>query len=785
MKNKKILYLILIISVSVVLGVVLLFFKGINLISLKSDINDVGVSRTATNDIAFTDWNQKPNTLSSKYSDSTIFLNEKTYFQVKGQDEKGNYTTKSVDVSKFQGETTTYNDWFFKKTPSGVDGIYYRFGVEWVKYNISNKDYYFPRVQISLIDDQGDFIERLTEDQETKLQNSSIKFKPGFTIIVKNSAIDSSADSDDNLMDAVITTKNIKFWHAPASNENQKYKYKSSIKFFDSYCLSYDDSTTTQAGNNVCSKKVDINIGSPLEFSLYHEIGSVDATLAYYHHYGESNQKEATIAGVNALFSDIDIYNKYYSEYPTNTYRYYGHEAVSFSDAQKKKVVYYDSTGKAAPTVVKVTKNNTPYDVNYNARLTPASSGIYSSADTNVSADINGNDIGYTSVNVNGYSPRTTIFAVEDFDGKSSYFNFGYSSARAAGIGFIFVSPIRYDIEKPCKSVDVKKTTDEKEYTYTVSQYIPNNYYGGMLDGFNTSSTSTSTLYKSIKIIDTLSNKVTINTQKNIIITDASGKNVTNKFTITVSGNTVTAVTKSGVTNESTFYNNTYNLKIPVKTIKNINAAIISNSAKIVVDDSLTLESNRVDVKVYYTVTTRYIDEATGKEILSPKKEEKYYGDNYSTVKEDIPGYNFSKNDGDSTSGIVNTNKVINYYYNKKDAKININYVEDGNTSNILAPKYTEVLKYGDSYDADNIRKNTTIPDGYELVRHESSTDKLSGTVENDEINITFFYKKIIEISNPKTLDNIMSYIIYGVLATVGIFVSILVIIKLKKQDKN
>ena len=79
-------------------------------------------------------------------------------------------------------------------------------------------------------------------------------------------------------------------------------------------------------------------------------------------------------------------------------------------------------------------------------------------------------------------------------------------------------------------------------------------------------------------------------------------------------------------------------------------------------------------IKTSY-VTTRYLDENNGR-ILHPSNVEKYKeGENYSTVKENISGYTYTRVENDP-SGIVQRDNITVTYYYKKNTSVIVKYVD-------------------------------------------------------------------------------------------------------------
>ena len=67
------------------------------------------------------------------------------------------------------------------------------------------------------------------------------------------------------------------------------------------------------------------------------------------------------------------------------------------------------------------------------------------------------------------------------------------------------------------------------------------------------------------------------------------------------------------------------------------------------------------------SVIVKYVDERTGKEIIGSETISGYVGDNYTTTRKNIEGYNFSRVDG-LENGTMSANPIIITYYYKADS---------------------------------------------------------------------------------------------------------------------
>lgn len=717
MKNRK--KLLIIIPILLLIVIIFMFMNASSLKKLFADINSLSMGMTT-----FKDWSESPTTLDSKYSNSTIFLTKDSSFEVY-RNKDGEVKKYTCDYSQFSDDKTSYAT----EKEEYMEGSDYKFWVQWSKVDVDDNGktytFCFPKAEVDVID--GETYQNLDKE---------IKLNEGFNILAKNSAI----DANGNYIDALISTKNIEFW--AHTGVNKTYRYRSSILVTTLSGITSGDyaKVDDQPGSTVTPI-----LGIPLNFGLYHEIGQVDASLSYYeaNTYNTPNQKYADIKNIIGLYNDIDIYNDRTDLFSSKIFK--GNEGVAFTNSEDNKTIYYDVDGKYGKKIQIDNKDGSKTVTDYKAKLKTVTatdgnnkeySGLYIDDEVR------------TNANVKDIHEKTSIFITEKLD-NTKMFNFRYASARSAGIGFSFVSPIKYDIAGPVKTSSVTKTTDNKNYIYHIIQKIPNNYYGYALKFANYSGT----LYNSISISDTFDEKLTNINKNNITIVNENDLDVTKYFDISLSeenGKTKFVATISNSNSDNfiskvDFYNHTYKVNVPVTTKDKINKNKISNKASTTVDNDTdnVLDSNNVDVDVYYTVTVNHIDEYDNT-ILKTTTDEVIYGNTFSSNKEDFENYEYDYNESDTNdgknSGVVNKNITVNYYYKKK-AIVTVNYYKEGTTEK-LADSDTLNKYYGDTYDVTSYKDNNNVPSKYEYTRFTSNTtDELAGTVYIDEIRINYYYK--------------------------------------------
>ena len=723
---------ILIIIPILLLVIILMSMNISSLKKLFADINSLSMGMTT-----FKDWSESPTTLDSKYSNSTIFLTKDSSFEV--------YRNKDGEVKKYMCDYSKFNgsDTYTTEAEEYMKNSNYKFLIQWSKIDVTeNGDTYtfcFPRVEIDLLD--GETYQNLDND---------VELTEGFSILAKNSAI----NANGNYIDAVLTTKNLVFWNN--KELDAKYVYKSRIT-----TLSLEGITSGQYSrlDSEGSSQVPVVLGIPIEFNLDHMIGQVDASLSYYEAdtYNTPNQKYADVKNIIGLYSDIDVWND--KTYLFSDKIFKGNEGVAFTNSENVKTIYYDVDGQYGKQIQLTNKDGSKTATDYQARLKTVTatdgnnkeySGLYIDDEVR------------TNANVKDIHEKTSIFITEDLDNEK-IFNFRYASARSAGIRFCFVSPIKYDIAGPVKTSSVTKTTYNKNYIYHIIQKIPNNYYGYALKFANYSGT----LYNSISISDIFDEKLTNIDKNKITIVNENDLDVTKYFDISLSevnGKTKLVATISSSNSDNfisqvDFYNHTYKVNVPVTTKDKINKNKISNKASTTVDNDTSniLESNNVDVDVYYTVTINHIDEYNNA-ILKTTTDEVIYGNTFSSNKEDFENYEYDYNESDTNdgknSGVVNKNITVNYYYKKK-ATVTVNYYKEGTTEK-LADSDTLNKYYGDKYDVTSYKDNKNISTDYKYVSYTSTPENtISGTVSQDTIIVNYYYVLKTATINIKYLDEL------------------------------
>ncbi len=183
---------------------------------------------------------------------------------------------------------------------------------------------------------------------------------------------------------------------------------------------------------------------------------------------------------------------------------------------------------------------------------------------------------------------------------------------------------IKKYIKSGSSLVTSNTATEGNSFNYVIQQYIPNNYYGYIIN-FNKvyPNTFSDPRYKSFNIQDTIDSNLTIN--GTVTVVDEDGHNASSYFSVST-GSTVTVTANSSALNNQDFYMHVYSITIPV-TVKSgagLTASLgnneahstpsgkehhISNTSKYIytregVSGTQTKNSNVVLTTLYYNVTT-------------------------------------------------------------------------------------------------------------------------------------------------------------------------------------
>ncbi len=519
--------------------------------------------------------------------------------------------------------------------------------------------------------------------------------KPGDELIVL--ITNCATNKNGELLDVVVKINNVK-------------KFSNASESYVTFQIGSPYQIATKQNDPETYKTYTQKVNEPLVFAFDTYYAQADFTMTYYKagtYKSESNKGElGNISSVSGIYWDFDIENED-SDY--NNELFNGYEGmvpkVGTSD------IYYNKNKRHG---------------SYSHTLKEQSNGIAISERNSG----NTNTIYYES---------SAFMTTKDFN--NSTFTFTYSGTRC-GIYYMFASPYPYTIDKPTKSVNKESATTGEKFTYTVSQYIPNNYYGTLFS-FNEiySNLYKTSRFNSVVIKDTIDSHLTID-KNNIKVINETSTDVTSYFTIGVSGNTVTATATSTMLNNVDFYAHTYKLQIPV-TVKSDTYGVDKIQNKATTTSSIcktdsncpteNKDTNEVDVKIKYKLNVNYYEEGKpGSKVATSDSETYYYNDSYSTNynKVDLKVWEFVRSDGDATSGKITKDTTVNYYFERRPYTLTVNYLEEGTNKPIdnMPADVTNPLYYDDPYSTNYSNVNQLK---WKIVRSE--VQKGEGTIAGDK----------------------------------------------------
>lgn len=352
-----------------------------------------------------------------------------------------------------------------------------------------------------------------------------------------------AVDEDNDLCDVIITINNVKSFKNYNANEGNSlfpnYSFNSGERMVATIAIMSDFLTKD-------NKVIQCNsAGDLILFNLNLFYGTAEFTMDYYK--AETNTR-ANINGTIALVFDIDIYpnsSLYASEY------FNGREGLS---PLYESNVYYQKSGSLA------TENG-------------------------------GIAISKKIENINYLAIPTSCFVTQS---QKSTYSMKYGGSNC-GILYCFASPYAFEINNPNISVDKNRAYEGEKFIYTISQYVPNNYYAGIigfLDGY-------SGLYSSFKIEDIINSNLTV--LDGIKVVNENGIDVTSYFNINVNNNKVTATLKNEYLNKREFYSHIYKVQVPVKFNTGVGKkveSVLNNASTTVVSNNNQTQKFTSDVSV-------------------------------------------------------------------------------------------------------------------------------------------------------------------------------------------
>ncbi|MBR3249881.1 MAG: InlB B-repeat-containing protein [Clostridia bacterium] len=368
-----------------------------------------------------------------------------------------------------------------------------------------------------------------------------------------------AVDKDGDLCDVICKIKDVKYFDDAntykdgSSQVFQIYKYK-----------------PTYLESNTDSKLVAFN------FNTYSSEGHF--TMQYVKS-GTTNPANVTKAA--ASMADIDI-----AQYKMTGELWTGSEGFTIDGAQGE--VYYKKNNWLIDTegAKGVRAPNVAYDINKK----------------NKEGDINENiPDGVNAVEYdNDLDLYNSAVATEELENATyKLFYSGY----ACGIIYVFASPFTYELDNPIKTASKKDVREGEKFDYTITQYVPNNYYASDLNFIDNAQGR----YTSFTITDELNENLELDGDSSKIKIVNEGNEQIEYFDITVEDKTIIATAKTEALNNSDFYAHSYSISIPVIVKKTSETEIskISNTATTTakVGNNTETKTSTADVNYKYKVT--------------------------------------------------------------------------------------------------------------------------------------------------------------------------------------
>ncbi len=525
-----------------------------------------------------------------------------------------------------------------------------------------------------------------------------------------------ATDADGDPVDVVLTTDNLRSYEGGGG---QAWFH------FDSHY--YIMPSQTESDITVYDP-IPVQQGEPIMMWLETLNGEMDFTVKYFKHDDDMNKPlsqrtKANIKNVSSFYHDIDV-------------------------PGSRDGAFMGGNEGLAPTMGQTTifwnknKNNSPAETQWN-KLQERDNGI-------AILDLN--------INTNGVYHKNSAFWTTDYlDGE---FRFHYGGV-GCGIGYVFMSPYRYESPDPIKKIEGTKDHfwPGDSFAYKVGQYVPNNYFNQMIDfnGVFPNILKTSR-YDRFEITDTINQYLTINDGVKVV-NENDVDVTTNFFRIYRNGQKVTAVATIEALNNSMFYSHTYYLYIPVTINQDIEISTIPNKGTITrkyedpdpshPEDPDIIDTpdrpayiNPVKIIVHHYEWDGLSNTATTNSVCTDQTYyEVHFNSEYTTeaCRTEVE-YELYKVPENARGKARNPEVIVTYYYIKK-AKLIVNHYEyDGaigsSTTRKLCDSTEEHKEFGDSYTTSAC---PSVPAGYKLV---STPSNANGRIEAAEVVVNYYYNR-------------------------------------------
>ena len=429
-----------------------------------------------------------------------------------------------------------------------------------------------------------------------------------------------------------------------------------------------------------------------------------------------------------STFTDIDIATKSYDPASIDNEYLKGNEGIAMPDSS----IYYD-------------KSSNGYIVD--------GVNLPSFCDVGISAPSR-KDPG---VDTSKPLKMTSCTALQKLD--NSKFSMLYSG-RQAGIGWVFISPYDYDAPSPTISIDKERVYEGENFNYTISQYVPNNYYADVLNYIN----GIGGKCTAFMLVDILDENLVVN--GDITITNELGENVTSYFDTNIIKNSLAISARSEILKKQEFYAHLYSVNVPcyirngtgefTGIIDNLANSLISNSKGTQNKSTSTVEvALKYDVNIYSSIDNgvTYINNGDDGKTASSSNTINHNSSSSNTAYFKIDDcYEISKvfvDDKEIPIDKLNyKNGIYSYTLNDDNVKENINhnievYTVPKNTSVIVnyldennEPLSDSITIEGKVFDKYNTEAKTF--EGYELVAIPSNA---YGEMTEEPIIVNYIYR--------------------------------------------
>ena len=507
----------------------------------------------------------------------TLLITSLKDFLVSNQKVQGNITGSTAG-------TTQYFDW------SGLSSIDSEYSYSTLFYTKSTKIYVNTNE-----DDQIQYGTRILEDNTPTPEMTFTKSSGKGQIIITDCAV----DKEGNLLSAVFDVSPQSLWESDSSITFKFQKHGINAGKEDPDFINYS--------------QMNIGYNMPFHFRLVTKKASAKIKLTYYKNltlkniqnskyttkatdadedgkslnYAQVDSSKSTIATnitkVNSYYDDMDI-----TRLTESGKLFDGKEGVSPINGTSR--IYYN-------------KGNTTFsnDVlgSITIKLSESENGLFADVNTaneaiDTMTDEQKAEIGSGNMEGSWYGDSTEFLT----DNLAGSYSFVYSGVNC-GLGFMFFSPKEYDINPPVKKVSKEEVSVGETFYYTISQYIPNNYFSNILDFSEIyPNFSSDSFISKLQFYDNFDERLTIDSN-NITIKDINGNDLSQYFTVSVNNNILTTTEKPAASQyykKPEFYNNIITITVPAKYIQKPESVIeIPNLA-----DTVTKIGTGVD-KTQYT----------------------------------------------------------------------------------------------------------------------------------------------------------------------------------------